>query len=87
MKVTMVFKANIQTEETYPHGFEIKFCRDVENSEDIFKEAHQFLDVILTGQHLASITLECLGFTFIRYAKMWEMCELARQGIKRYEVH
>lgn len=87
MKATMIFKANITTKETYPHCFEIKFCRDVEDSEDIFKEANQFVDVILTGQHLASMTIECLGFTNIREAKMWEMCELERQGIERYEVH
>ena len=65
----------------------MKFCREVEDSENIFKEAHEFLDVILLGQHMVSMTIECLGFTHVRQAKMTEMCDLARQGIERYEMH
>lgn len=87
MNITMQFKATITTEETYPYSYQVLFKREVADSEDIFKEANEFIHLITKGQKLVSDTIECLGFTSIHHAKMWEMCELARQGIERYESH
>ena len=82
MEVKMVFKANIMTEESYPSSMELKFARMVTDSEDIFKDVYDYVDTLLNAK-VVSCDIECLGFTEVRQAKMWEMCELARQGIER----
>ena len=85
MKITMVFKSRICTEETYPKFFTLEFACDVHDVENIFKEAHEFEELILTKMHPVDITTECLGYTEIREATSGEMLDLARTHIRRYE--
>ena len=92
MNITLLFKSNITTKETYPHSFELKFAREMqideykdENDlyEIIFKNAHEFEEIITSNLHLVSSTTECLGITFIHNAKQYQLLDLAKLGIER----
>ena len=94
MNITLKFKSRITTEETYPHSFEVTFARELRIPFDsykdenelydiIFKDAHEFEETILKGQHLVSMTTECLGITFVHDAKSSELLDFARLGIER----
>lgn len=92
MNITLLFKSNITTEETYPHSFELKFAREMqindykdenELSEIIFNNAHEFEKIITDKLHLCSSTTECLGITFIHDAKSYQLLDLARIGLER----
>ena len=92
MNITLKFKTNITTKETYPHSFDLTFVREMqindykdenELSDIIFDNAHAFEDIITDKMHLVTSTTECLGITFIHDAKSYQLLDLARLGIER----
>lgn len=93
MNITLAFQTRICTKETYPHSFEIKFARELNIAFDsykdenelldiIFKDAHDFENIITSKLQLVDSTTEILGVTFIHHAKNSELLDLARLGIK-----
>ena len=94
MTISLLFKSIITTKETYPQSFEVKFRREikVQNYEDenglrdiIFNSAHDFENLITSGQHLVSSTTECLGYTWISETKSTDRMDLARLGLERID--
>lgn len=82
MNVTLKFKSTIMTEETYPKSFVVTFAVETFDANDIFKQAHEFEDKLLSGMKPVDVTTECLGITFVQQAHPSELTELARRNIK-----
>lgn len=81
MNVLLKFRSRIITEETYPHSVSIEFACEAHDSEDIWKEAHEFETSIIKGR-IVDTTTECLGILQIRNAKTSEALDLARLGLE-----
>ena len=87
MNITILFKSQITTEETYPHSFKVEFAKEIKttNISEIFEEAHNFEKTITKGLKVVDTITEIKGITFVHDAKKSELMDLARQGITTIE--
>ena len=80
MNVSMLFKARITTEETYPSSIELKFKRNIE-TRDFFEEAYQFIESTINGK-IVGVETTCLGILEVICCKPEDLEYFHNEGLK-----